>query len=135
MSKKAASKPSSESDGGRSPRKLRRFETALEEIEQILGQLESGRLGLSESLQQYQRGIETLKECHELLAEAERRITLLSGFDAEGNPVTVPLEDSQATLDEKQSRRAARRGVASAEAGSQSPLSEKTSDSAGEELF
>jgi exodeoxyribonuclease VII small subunit len=73
----------------------RRFESAVDEIEQIVSRLESGELDLAESLQQYAKGIETLKECHELLADAERRVTMLSGFDADGNPITSPLDPTQ----------------------------------------
>ncbi len=93
---------------------LRSFECALAEVEQIVGRLENGQLELAESLEQYQRGIETLKECHQLLAGAERRITLLSGFDADGNPVTTPFDESEMSLSEKQSRRGSRRGAPAA---------------------
>ena len=68
------------------------FEQALEAIEQIVGKLESGQLGLSESLQQYELGIRQLKRCQELLEAAEQRVSVLAGFDAEGNPVVEPLE-------------------------------------------
>ena len=72
----------------------RKFESAVEEIEQIVGRLESGQLDLGDSLEQYAKGIETLQECHRLLAAAERRVTLLSGFDTDGNPVEVSLDTS-----------------------------------------
>jgi exodeoxyribonuclease VII small subunit len=89
--------------------KTRRFEVALREIESIVGRLEGGELDLDDSLEQYQKGIETLKECHLLLKNAERKITLLSGFDAEGNPIEVPFDESEMTLDEKQASRGTRR--------------------------
>jgi exodeoxyribonuclease VII small subunit len=89
----------------------RRFESALNEIEVIVSNLEQGDFDLDESLAQYQKGIETLKECHQLLSAAERRITLLSGFDSEGNPVTNCFDESDMTLDEKQSKRGNRRTV------------------------
>ena len=73
---------------------LRKFESAVEEIEQIVGRLESGQLDLGDSLEQYAKGIETLQECHRLLAAAERRVTLLSGFDTDGNPVEASLDTS-----------------------------------------
>jgi len=95
--------------GAKSAKKPRRFEAALAEIEQIVGNLEQGHLDLGESLDQYQKGIETLKECHQLLGEAERRITLLSGFDADGNPIRTSFEEAEMTLDEKQSQRGSRR--------------------------
>jgi exodeoxyribonuclease VII small subunit len=87
----------------------RRFESALDEIEVIVMNLERGELDLGESLAQYQKGIETLKECHQLLSDAERRITLLSGFDADGNPISTSFEESEMTLDEKQAKRGSRR--------------------------
>lgn len=86
----------------------------MAEVEEIVGRLENGQLDLAESLDQYQRGIETLKECHQLLAVAERRITLLSGFDADGNPVTSPFDEADMSLSEKQSRRGSRRGASAA---------------------
>lgn len=95
-------------------REPRSFECALAEVEEIVARLENGQLELAESLEQYQRGIETLKECHHLLAGAERRITLLSGFDAEGNSVEIPFDESDMSLSEKQSRRGHRRGAAAA---------------------
>ncbi|TVP95980.1 MAG: exodeoxyribonuclease VII small subunit [Planctomycetaceae bacterium] len=73
---------------------LRKFESAVEEIELIVGRLESGQLDLGDSLEQYAKGIETLQECHRLLAAAERRVTLLSGFDADGNPVEAAFDTS-----------------------------------------
>jgi len=98
--------------------KARRFEAALREIEQIVDRLEGGELDLDDSLDQYQKGIETLKECHSLLGKAERKITLLSGFDADGNPVETPFEESEMTLDEKQASRGARRTAGRKTAGS-----------------
>ncbi len=103
----------------------RRFETALGEVEQIVSRLETGQLDLGESLDQYQKGIETLKECHHLLAGAERRITLLSGFDADGNPVTTPFDESEMSLSEKQSRRGSRRGATAAGSTSAAPADEQ----------
>ena len=57
------------------------FEVSLSEVEQILARLESGELGLTESLEQYETGIKQLKRCHALLDAAEQRVSLLSGFD------------------------------------------------------
>ena len=46
--------------------------------------LEEGRLGLAESLGRYEEGIKLLKQCYTQLEQAERRIELLTGFDAGG---------------------------------------------------
>jgi len=70
------------------------FEESLDEVESIVSQLESGELGLSESLQKYEQGIRELKQCQSLLDKAEQKISKLSGFDADGNPVTAPTDVS-----------------------------------------
>ncbi|MCL4166905.1 UNVERIFIED_CONTAM: hypothetical protein GTU68_065590, partial [Idotea baltica] len=72
------------------------FEEALAEVEEIVDELESGDAGLTQSLAFYETGIKRLKQCHGLLQKAERRISLLSGFDADGNPITEPFEDDDA---------------------------------------
>ena len=70
------------------------FEASLASLEQIVSELESGDLGLEQSLDAYEKGIQRLKECHRHLKAAERRVEQLSGFDAEGNPVLEPLDDT-----------------------------------------
>jgi exodeoxyribonuclease VII small subunit len=70
------------------------FEQSLREVEEIVSRLEGGQLGLSESLEQYEVGIRRLKRCHELLDAAEQRVSVLAGFDAEGNPVEEPLQEA-----------------------------------------
>ncbi len=72
------------------------FESSLAEVEKIVAKLESGELGLSESLEQYETGIKQLKRCHALLDAAEQRVSLLSGFDAEGNPIAPPMDEIEA---------------------------------------
>ncbi len=89
---------SSESKSGEKVGPSRTFEEALADVEQTVAKLEGGRLGLEESLDEYERGVSTLKECHRLLGSAERRITLLSGFDADGNPVVEDFDVAETTL-------------------------------------
>lgn len=69
------------------------FEGCLEQLAGIVESLESGDLGLNDALGQYEQGVKLLKQCHSQLETAERRIELLSGFDAEGNPVTEAIQD------------------------------------------
>lgn len=71
------------------------FESSLAKAEEILARLESGELGLTESLEQYEVGIRQLKRCHALLDAAEQRVTLLSGFDASGNPIEEPFHSPE----------------------------------------
>jgi len=51
-----------------------KFEAALGELEQIVQNMEGGRLPLEESLEAYRRGTELLKHCQQQLSEAERKI-------------------------------------------------------------
>jgi exodeoxyribonuclease VII small subunit len=75
------------------------FEQSLGRLEEIVRGLEGGELGLSEALERYEEGVTLLRQCYQLLQRAERRIELLSGVDAEGNPITQPFDDS-ATFDQ-----------------------------------
>ncbi|TWU47619.1 Exodeoxyribonuclease 7 small subunit [Rubripirellula tenax] len=71
------------------------FESALADVEAIVGSLESGELSLTESLGHYETGVRRLKQCHQLLAAAEQRVSVLSGFDADGNPITESLGEME----------------------------------------
>ena len=74
------------------------FESALASVEEIVRALEGGELDLTDALQQYEEGVKQLKTCHAILNQAERRVTLLSGFDADGNPVTEPMPEAEPDL-------------------------------------
>jgi exodeoxyribonuclease VII small subunit len=71
------------------------FEDRLAEVEAIVTALETGQLPLDEALKQYERGVTTLRECHEHLSRVERRVEWLAGFDAEGQPLTETLETDE----------------------------------------
>ena len=86
------------------------FEESLVELEKIVGELESGKLGLSDALERYEEGVKHLKSCQQLLDHAERRIELLSGVDADGNPITQPFDEVEIeTLEGKAAARSGRR--------------------------
>jgi len=86
------------------------FEESLEELEKIVAELESGKLGLSDALARYEQGVKHLRGCQDLLERAERKIELLSGVDSEGNPITEPFEEAELnSLDEKAALRGQRR--------------------------
>jgi exodeoxyribonuclease VII small subunit len=69
------------------------FEQALQRLQTIVQELDGGELGLDRALERYEEGVGLLRQCHDVLQKAERRIELLSGVDAEGRPVSTPLED------------------------------------------
>ena len=84
------------------------FEDALVQLEEIVGALEDGELGLNASLEEYQRGVDLLKQCHGTLEDAQRKVELLTGI-TDGEPQTQPMDDSELDLDEKQASRSQRR--------------------------
>ena len=88
------------------------FEESLARLEEIAAELEEGSVGLETALQRYEEGVGLLRRCGSLLSGAQSRIELLSGFDADGNPVTTPLEDDTLSLEEKAQRRSRRRTAA-----------------------
>jgi len=86
------------------------FEQSLARLEQIVAQLEDGRVDLADSLARYEEGVRLLRQCHTLLERAERRIEVLSGVDADGKPVTEPFDDrSSLSLADEGSARSKRR--------------------------
>lgn len=54
-----------------------KFEAALAELEQIVQNMEGGRLPLEESMLAYRRGSELLRHCQQQLSDAEHRIQVL----------------------------------------------------------
>jgi len=54
-----------------------KFEAALAELEQIVQNMEGGRLPLEESLAAYRRGSDLLRHCQQQLSTAEHQIQIL----------------------------------------------------------
>jgi len=70
------------------------FEAALKRLDEIVHSLEEGDLELDEALGRYEEGVKLLRQSYDLLQRAERRIELLSGIDAQGDPITQPFDDT-----------------------------------------
>lgn len=68
------------------------FEAALADVEKVVHELENGELGLTESLAQYEQGIEKIKLCHQVLERAEKRISVLMSVDEDGNASVQPVD-------------------------------------------
>jgi exodeoxyribonuclease VII small subunit len=69
------------------------FEAALEALEEIVHQLESGDLPLEKSLELFENGIQLSRQCQERLNQAERRIEVLLR-DNQGRPVVSEFEEA-----------------------------------------
>ena len=71
--------------------KLKDFEKSLQQLEKIVTQMESGELGLEDSLNQFEQGIKLAKNCQDTLSNAELRVQQL--IEKNGLQQTIPFED------------------------------------------
>jgi exodeoxyribonuclease VII small subunit len=71
------------------------FEGALNELEALVEKLESGDLGLSESLQHFEKGVGLSRRCHALLDDARQKVTLLSNPDDEASETDFSESDER----------------------------------------
>lgn len=60
-----------------------RFEDAVDQIERVIDQIESGEAGLEESLKAYEQASKLIVRCRSILGTAEKRIAQLTA-DSEG---------------------------------------------------
>jgi exodeoxyribonuclease VII small subunit len=84
-----------------------KFEQAIEQLEQLIEQIESGELGLEESLTQYERGMALIDRCRQVLSSAEQRIAELTvtpqgGLEAVGEAEASDLAPLEAELEEEE---------------------------------
>ncbi|NBW85442.1 MAG: exodeoxyribonuclease VII small subunit [Planctomycetia bacterium] len=70
------------------------FEASLAHLGELVAQLESGALGLSESIDAYERGVTILRRLHEELAAAEQRVSVLVRIGEDGRPVLAAHEST-----------------------------------------
>ena len=72
------------------------FEQALGKLERIVEQIESGVIGLEESIARYEEGVALIKQCRAILDAAEKKIQLLAkgegGQLAEAGELDQPQE-------------------------------------------
>ena len=70
----------------------KKFEEALQKLEKVVEQLESGDLSLEDSLAAFEEGVGLVKYCNQKLTEVEKKIELLVK-DKEGKLQLKPLTD------------------------------------------
>jgi len=75
------------------------FEDAIEQVETIIENIESGAIGLEASLDAYEQGVKLIKRCRTLLRNAEQRVQDLSTALEQNNdtpsPSSQPRPDKQ----------------------------------------
>ncbi|MBQ0135867.1 MAG: exodeoxyribonuclease VII small subunit [Oscillospiraceae bacterium] len=59
------------------------YEQSMSKLEKIVAQLESGELGLEESLKLFEEGTKLAADCNKALNEAEQKIYKLNGEEVE----------------------------------------------------
>ena len=72
----------------------KKFEEAMERLENIVESLESGDLSLEESLKIFEEGMKLVNFCSKKLEEAEEKVTMLIK-DQNGKYTQQPFEVSQ----------------------------------------
>jgi len=72
------------------------IETAMERLEKLVGEMESGELPLEQLITRYEEGVKLVRHCQEKLDAAEQRIKMITR-DASG---PSGLQDFPATADE-----------------------------------
>ena len=79
------------------------YEAAVEKLESIVSQIESGEVGLEESMALYEEGILLSQRCKEILATAEQRVETLSKRTKEAKATRPnsggPLADKDSVRD------------------------------------
>jgi exodeoxyribonuclease VII small subunit len=73
------------------------FEQSVAQLEAIVQAIESGQIGLEESLAKYEQGMALVQHCRGILDRAEKRIELLTqagdGLKAEPLEVDAPTKE------------------------------------------
>ncbi len=73
--------------------KAQTFEEAVAQLEQIVAAIESGQVGLEDSLAKYEQGMALVKKCRGILEGAEKRIEQLT--QTANGLSAVPLDPKQ----------------------------------------
>ncbi len=82
---------SSKSDQEQPDGSFPNFESALDELEQLVERMERGDLTLEESLVDFERGIELTRGCQQALNSAEQKVRTL--IEREGEQTLIPFDD------------------------------------------
>ena len=72
----------------------KKFEAALSRLEEIVSELESGELGLEQSLKLFEEGVKLARVCNARLEEAERKVEVLLK-DKNGKVIAKPFEEEE----------------------------------------
>lgn len=57
------------------------FEQAIDQLEELIEQIESGEIGLEDALKRYEDGTKLIQRCRSILDSAEKKIAELTSED------------------------------------------------------
>lgn len=82
--------------GSNEPIEAMGFDRVLQRLRQVVSQLETGQLGIEESLQVYEEGIALARRAHQVLDNAEKRVELLvQGSARNGEMSAAPFDEDE----------------------------------------
>ena len=73
------------------PAKRVKFEEAMQRLDAIVEAMESGQIGVEESIAKYEEAMGLAAHCRQILDQAEQRIQKIQ-LDAAGQPQVTPFE-------------------------------------------
>ncbi|MGQ9485813.1 MAG: exodeoxyribonuclease VII small subunit [Desulfosoma sp.] len=79
-------------------KKTESFEEAMKRLEEIVDKLEKGDLPLEEAMEAFTEGVSLVRQCHEKLEEAEKKVQMLvQGEDGRwiATPFDKPSENNE----------------------------------------
>jgi len=82
------------------------FEQAQEQLQQIVTDIEQGKIGLEESIRQYELGCKLIQHCRKILDQAEHKVQTLSKTvegKLEAADMQPPPEPNQGSADQADS--------------------------------
>jgi len=80
-------------EGARSEGAPGSFEAAIERLEGMIARIETGEVGLEESLTQYEEGMKLIRHCRAILDRAEQKVEELTLSESGGGK---PADEPQA---------------------------------------
>lgn len=81
----------------KSPEKMH-FEEALAESDRIAEQIENGEIGLEDSITAYERGMQLIARCKQILAQSEQKIQNLKVKDSDQTQSEANLNDDSEAI-------------------------------------
>lgn len=80
--------------------KTLKFEDAMQRLDAIIEAMESGEIGVEDSISRYEEAMKLAAHCREILDKSEQRIKKIQ-IDAAGKPRVEPFETPPASEGER----------------------------------